>query len=270
MPKLTTHKQDKPIKMLFIGDSGSGKTGALASLVRAGFNLVIQDFDNGLDYLVNELMQDKNSDELLARVTYATLTDKMKAVAGQAMIDGVPKAFPNAMNLLTKWKTDTEDLGNISTWGRDTIFVLDSLTLASLAAFRWVQMTKQYKNPMQTYGDAQNLIENTLALLFSDNVTCHVIVNSHITFVDMESGLTKGYPSSVGKALGPKIPRYFNTCLEAKTKGSGAASKHVILTRPDGMIELKSSLPASQLPAELPLETGLAEFFKLAGALPPT
>ena len=38
MPAITAPPQDKPIKMLFMGDSSQGKTGALASLAAAGFH----------------------------------------------------------------------------------------------------------------------------------------------------------------------------------------------------------------------------------------
>lgn len=263
MPRATTYSESKAVKLLFIGDSGTGKTGALASLVEAGYTLAILDFDNGLDYLVNHLRMKPNAAELLNRVYYETCTDKFKAVAGQMIPSGVPKAFTQAMNLLTNWKTDDYDFGPLETWPEDRILVIDSLTFMSNAAFRHVDSVNHYKDPRQTYGEAQERIENVLALLYSDEVPCPVIVNSHVTFVELDTGLTKGYPSSVGKALGPKIPRYFNTCLGAKTKGSGASSKRVILTRTDGLVDLKAALPAEKLPAELPIETGLADFFKL-------
>src|SRR4030067_419490 len=81
----------------------SGKTGALASLVKAGYELAILDFDSGLDILVNVLREEKNAQELLSRVYFVTLTDKMKAVGGQMIPEGIPTAFTRAMNLLTHW-----------------------------------------------------------------------------------------------------------------------------------------------------------------------
>ena len=55
MPALSDHQSSQTTKMLFIGDSGSGKTGALASLAAAGYNLRILDVDNGVDILANLL-----------------------------------------------------------------------------------------------------------------------------------------------------------------------------------------------------------------------
>lgn len=264
MPKLTSHKEQKPIKMLFIGDSGTGKTGALASLVKEGYSLVILDFDNGLDILVNLLMEEPNADELLSRVTYATCTDKFKAINGNLVPDGQPKAYATAMKLLTNWKTDDEDLGAATTWDDKTILVVDSLTFMSNAAFRYVDFINNFKDPRMTYGSAMSLIEDTLGLLYSDAIKCNVIVNSHIAFIETDSGTNKGYPSSIGKALSPKIPRYFNTVLQAKVVGAGASAKRKIRTVPDGSIDIKTAIVPGKLPNELPLETGLADFFKAA------
>ena len=59
MPALGQHQSSDIVKMLFIGPSGAGKTGALASLASAGYNLRILDMDNGLDVLANVLNNPK-------------------------------------------------------------------------------------------------------------------------------------------------------------------------------------------------------------------
>jgi Tfp pilus assembly pilus retraction ATPase PilT len=51
MPSMLDHESNELVKILVAADSGSGKTGSLASLVDAGFNLRILDFDNGLSVL---------------------------------------------------------------------------------------------------------------------------------------------------------------------------------------------------------------------------
>ena len=52
MPTLDQHQSNDLTKMIILGDPGSGKTGGLCSLVKAGYKLAIIDFDNGLDSLV--------------------------------------------------------------------------------------------------------------------------------------------------------------------------------------------------------------------------
>jgi hypothetical protein len=262
MPKLTQHKNAHSNKLLLIGDSGSGKTGSLISLLKAGYKLVILDFDNGLDILVNACMEEPDGEKLLEQVTYATLTDKMKAVGNNVIPDGQPKAFSQAMKLLTNWKTEDEDLGPASTWDTDTVLVVDSLTLMSKAAFRYVDTINNFKDARQTFGEAMKLIESALGMLYSDSIKCHVIINSHVTYIENEAGINKGYPSSIGKALSPNIPRYFNSVLQVKVIGAGANAKRVIRTVPDGTIDLKAPVLPGKIPAELPLKTGLADFFK--------
>jgi len=51
--------------------------------------------------------------------------------------------------------------------------------------------------------------------------------------------------------------------LQAKIKGAGASAKRVITTVPDGIIDLKTSILPDRVPSELPIETGLAEYFAL-------
>lgn len=264
MPKLSAHVSQDVTKLLLIGDSGTGKTGSLVSLIKAGYKLRILDFDNGLDVLVNLLREEPNADQLLSNVTYATCIDKLKTVAGQIVPDGVPQAFPRAMNLLTNWKTEDEDLGPVASWGSDTILVIDSLTFMSRAAFLFTEVSQGFKDPRQTYGEAQKKIENALGILYSPVVKCNVIVISHITFVEPEgSAVAKGYPASIGSALSPRIPRYFNTMLQVIVKGAGANAKRVITSVPSGLVDIKTPLPPNKLPAELPIETGLADFFKI-------
>jgi len=67
--------EDKAVKMLVVGESGTGKTGALASLAKAGYNLKIADFENGLDPLIAELRDDPDA---LARVSFMQFFDKIK------------------------------------------------------------------------------------------------------------------------------------------------------------------------------------------------
>ena len=51
MANIKTHKSAEYTKLMLVGDSGSGKTTALASLANAGYNLRILDFDDGLSIL---------------------------------------------------------------------------------------------------------------------------------------------------------------------------------------------------------------------------
>lgn len=258
MPNLANHESTKITKLLLMGDSGSGKTGALASLANAGYHLHILDFDMGLDSLVHNVrrMAGENSAKVLANITYESLRDKYKGSPLGPMVDGSPTAFNTAMKLLDKW--DGEVPGK---WGPEHIVVIDSLTFLSEAAFNWAKfLNSSAKDMRQVYGAAQDAIENVLALLTGTQFQTNVIVVSHVKYIERQDGQTKGYPTSVGSALSPKIPSYFNSVALVEMTGTGKNLKRTIRTQATAMIDLKN--PASfNMVESLPIDSGLADFF---------
>lgn len=272
--KLSQHQSNEYTKMLVEGDPGSGKTGALASLVAAGYKLRILDYDNGLDVLkqyIKHQCPDKEDN-----VEFRTLRDKRKASADGPVIDGVPRAFVDGIKMLDRWryKTDTGDeidFGVPATWGPDTILCLDSLTFFAESAY-------DFREPLaprgrdgkydkrSVYGDAQNAVEKVLGLLQSEAFRTNVIVNTHIRYVDNEDGSRKGYPTAVGVALSTKMGAYFNSVALCTIKPGG---KRVIQTAATAMIDLKNPKPFAMLP-QYPIESGLADFFAVLREPPKT
>lgn len=263
MPSLRNHQSNTFTKMLLEGDSGSGKTGALASLAGAGYKLRILDFDNGLDSLKSYIVKDFG-EAALDNVEFRSLRDERKAGATGPIINGKPKAYIAALKMLDGWKYDDTDLGDPAEWGPDCILVIDSLTFLSDAAF-------DHYEPLAPKGDsgkydvravykaAQDGIESVLALLTAESFRTNVIVTSHIRYMERPDGTTKGYPTSVGSALSPVIPRYFNTVACCLTGPGGNRS---IQTQATAMLDLKNTKPfAAQKSFEI--KNGLAEFFKV-------
>lgn len=267
MPTLSHHQSNEYTKLLIEGDSGSGKTGALTSLVREGYKLRILDMDNGLETLKQFIL--KECPDKIENVEFRTLRDKRKASPLGPVIDGTPSAFIKALKMLDRWKYTNEDgtetdLGVPAEWGPDCILVVDSLTFLSDAAF-------DFREPLSpkgssgkydvraVYKDAQDAIENVLALLTSESFRTNVIVISHIRYVDNPDGTKKGYPTAVGSALSPQIPRYFNSVALCQTSAGG---KRTIQTTATAMIDLKNPKPFAMLPT-YPIETGLADFFRV-------
>ena len=255
MPSLSEHGSSKFIKLMYIGDSGTGKTGSLVSLVAAGYKLKILDMDNGLSSL-SQFIRHECPDKL-ANVEYETRRNRYKSTAQGPKVLGQPKAFTDALALMTEWSDGTDP----AEWGEDTIFVLDSLTAYGRAALEWARdMNPTAKDGRQWYFVAQKAIEDTLALLTGDDFHCNVIVISHINWRELQDGTTKGYPHAVGSALGPHIPKYFDSLLLAESSGSGKNVRRKIKTAPTNTIDLKNPAPFI-IEDELPLETGLATIF---------
>ncbi len=256
MPSLTDHTSAKFVKLLYIGDSGTGKTGSLVSLLPLGYKIHVLDLDAGLEVLKHYARQ--QAPDFIQNVDYETRRDAYKATPMGPMVKGQPKAFVESLKLIDKWSDDSTP----SDWGPDHIFVLDSLSALGRAALAWATgMNPGSKDPRQWYKAAQDALENTIATLTSEAFECNLIVTSHVNLVELKDGTTKGYANSVGKALGPVIPRYFNNMILAESSGAGKNVRRRIKTVPTGLIDLKSSNPF-QIEAELPLETGMATIFE--------
>lgn len=279
MPNVENFENSKTVKMLSIGDSGSGKTGALASLVKAGYKIRMLDFDNGIEPLLRHakdicpevLKADPNC------IHWIACQDPRTAVGGKSIPKGVPKSVPNAIKYLDHWKGKEKDgtefdFGKPCDWGSDTILALDSLTFYSKACFEYVLVLagRISSHPqIQDWGAAMDMIEGTLATLYAEDFRPHVIVNSHVSYIentDSSGSMTRGYPAALGKQLPPKVGRYFNSLVQFKSKGSGASAKRMMRTVPDTLLELKT--PLIGCPAELPIETAMAEYFRLATGSP--
>lgn len=257
------------VKGIVLGAPGSGKTGCLTSLVKAGYDLRIWDFDNLLHTLATYVKRD--CPERLASVKVQTFTDKLKATGvpavmmGNAMkvmpiADGTPTAYVNGLLALNKWKTDSEDLGNPAEWGKKSVVVIDSLTTAANAAFRYVRaMNPAGREPQADYHSAQQLIINLVTLLCAEQFKTNVLILAHISNDrDDKGNVVKGWPRSVGSALNDQLGGYFNTVLMVDAQ---VPSRRVIRTNSTGIVDLKNPIPF-KVAAELPLDTGLATFFE--------
>lgn len=251
MPTLDEHQSSEYSKLIYIGDSGTGKTGSLVSLLEDGYHFKILDMDNGLDSLVYYAKQ--QCPDKLKNVEFETLRDEYKSTKAGPMIKGSPKAFVAALDKLTEW-AEIED--------PNTFFVLDSGSAFGRAAFEWAKgMNPTSRDPRQWYFAAQQAFESTIAMLTGEQFKMNVILISHINYKEVIEGVNKGYVNAVGSALGPTIPKYFNTLLLAEASGSGSNVRRKIKTMPTGVIDLK--VPNPKVEREYPLETGLSTIIKI-------
>lgn len=283
MPPLSKHHSARTTKLLCIGDTGTAKTGALASLAAAGYNVRILDLDNGVDVLLNLLKSPKSPypKEAIDNVKYVTIREPMRNVAGkiqprQAIL------WQNAMKQLAEWKDTDEDgkeinLGPVTTWGGKDILVIDTLSALSRGAWNFTLAINGKLNSdvsgfesMRMVGYTQKLIEDFLDLIADSSIKCNVIVNSHVTYVrdpgqpkpqnETDHDPIHGYPSAIGKSLSPRIPRVFNSVLLFRVEGLGDYAKRYIYTNTQGIIATKSSAPLN-VEKRYNVEDGLAKYF---------
>lgn len=260
MGKLSNHQSNEFTKALIIGDSKAGKTGLLVSLVKAGFKLRILDYDNGLDILKNYVL--KECPDKIDNVDFRTIRDKKKMGAAGPVVDGQPRAYADGLRMMAHWKykegNDEIDLGVPATWGSDTIFVLDSLSRFSDAAYDWADAISNNPDKRSIYFDAQGAVIEAIDLLTSDNFKCNVIVIAHIRYQDQADGSKKGFPQAIGGAICHEIPQFFNTYVMVTNKGG----KRTLQTTSTPLIDLANPKPFEMQPS-YPIETGLADVFKV-------
>lgn len=259
MPSLEQHQSNEFTKLLLIGDSKSGKTGSLVSLVSAGYKLRILDYDNGLDVLAQYVRRD--CPDKLGNVEFRTLRDPRTATPLGSIVSGKPSAFVDGLKMLDRWKYGDVDLGVPAEWGRDCVLVIDSLTFMSDAAFDWreplVQKSRDGKyDGRAVYRDAQSAVADVFATITSETFRTNVVLIAHIRYVENQEGLRKGYPNAVGSALSPLIPRWFNNIVRYKN----VAGVRKIETVSSAEFDLATAKPFT-MPKEVPIETGLADIF---------
>lgn len=277
MPSILDHQSSTSTKLLLAGHSGAGKTGALMSLAAAGYKLRILDLDNGVDILKHYSTHPtspypKRCPGVGANIRYQTITEEF-TTAGKRLNPTVATVWNKVQAMMANWDDGTEPpLGPFASWGPDDILVVDSLSRLSDAAFDMVLALNGRigKRPEQAdWGLAQDLVGGFLEIVTSKTVKCNVIILAHITYIgnDAEGGVMQGFPASLGRALPPKIGRYFNTILLAKSSGQGPNAKHQIHTNTSGVIELKTTAPLAVAPV-YDISDGLAKYFEAVRGAP--
>lgn len=272
MPNLTNHKPS--LRILIVGDPGSGKTGAIGSLVDHEQELFICDFDNNLNPIPQFC---KNLDA----VHYETLVDKIVMDAnGAPKIEGVPQAWPRYVQLANKWvDSETgEDFGAPESWASNRWFVEDSMTSKGNAAMMhtlWKRKTFGKQRSFKDWGVAIEKMEGSLQMF--QGAPVNYICTAHLTRLNMEDvtetidedGETidrptvakrlppnawMRYPVCLGQKLPPKIGGYFNLVLQCVREGSGPNAKRFIKTVPEEDVDIKVPLPPKKLPPKVPLD----------------
>lgn len=261
MPKASEHKSNVLTKRLLIGDSGVGKTTALLSLVKAGFNLRIYDFDNLLDPLIIKARQE--DPKLLDKIEFMSFRDPIKTTAAGPVIDGQPRAFADSMRALDKWEDGTSP----SSWGDKYVAVIDSHTTQARAAYNWARglqgmagipegVPTKGVDTRNVFFTAQQAVMSCIALLTSATFCTNVLVIAHVKYME-QGGMIKGFPLSLGTAISPEIPTYF----PAVTLATKSGERRVLRTRSTPMIDLKDPKSFEKGYAdELPIED-LAKLF---------
>lgn len=282
--------------MLIVGYPGGGKTGAVASLLNAGYKVRLVDFEGNYQPLLAFTDPDK-----LANLDIVTFQDKLMMGPSGPEPEGIPQAFNNAMKMLKHWKYDDDgtevDLGKSAEWGPDTVVVVDSMTALGEVSMRRARkmMNKNLTNTTAAvWGMA---VEDQMAFiktLNADKNRYHVVVLAHLQMIGPETPMTTNsesqdikdlkeqmaiekaeliptrlYPRAVTKNLSTVIHKEFSSMIIAERKVKPGNKIERVLRTISGE-ELDTKMPARNVEAAYPLDTGLATIFAKLGAKAPS
>ncbi len=216
MPSLNDPNTESA-KVLLIGDSGHGKTGAKASLIAAGYKLRMIDTDRGFKIL-RSLLTDSHYPYAAymkhhgidpyepGRISYipietpidvqtVTVSKSGRNISYDILAPTSVAAWRTVLNQLREWKDEDQNLnlGPITDWGPDEVLDFDSIsTLAKMAKY-WMQSLNGHMGALEDdhgrdSGGAQELIDRLSDKVTSSKVKCNVILTTHITKIDVERG----------------------------------------------------------------------------------
>ena len=233
------------LQLLLLGDSGTGKTGSLVSLVEAGYKLYLLDLENGSKILAN-LIHERCPDKL-ENVEVEKVATKYKISSTGAQAERAPQGLGKVGRIIDKWQTVVSP---------KDIIVVDSLTALGRLCLVWSKAQNPgIKDNRQHYFNAQEVIEPLVATITHEEFPCHTITITHIDYREITKETTKGFASSVGRALGDKIPTHFNEVFRYETIGTGKGAKRIISSVSNGVVDVKNTSPSAVKPS-YPLSTG--------------
>jgi hypothetical protein len=220
---------------LLVGETGAGKTHSIRTLLTSGLEVfVIGTEPNYLDTLL-----DAAGPRSLDRLHWRSIQPMRVGIKGlQAMVkriseldfDALSKMRPdsgrassqlvNVLHTLEDFKDDKtgKSFGSVESWGADRALVVDSLSGLNLMAMDLTIGNKVTAHQGE-WGVAMGTLEKLLLNLTS-NLQCFFVLTAHLERETDE--LTQGsklMPSTLGRKLAPRLPRFFSEVILAYREG---------------------------------------------------
>lgn len=239
-----------PYTMLFIGDSGTGKTHGTTTALNAGFKVRYLSADPNCFAVVQKALREREvlvkagklkplepgqlgicvpdrAKRTAADFAATHLSSLTKSTDAAFKTNPVTRAkFNRFVNIVkaTSEFVDTlsgEPMGTIDDWGTDTLFIVDSLsTLCESIMAHTVGDKVAISQP--EWGIMQGILMQWLQFLTED-IGCHFGLIAHPNKeVDPTLGVQRIYANSLGQALNTRIPSKFSEvvwCYTTEDKG---------------------------------------------------
>jgi hypothetical protein len=237
-PKIITKPNEvKPPSVLLQGDVGTGKTDSILSFIDEGLEVfVLVTEPTGVDTLIDSARRR----EKITKIDYisklhwhlvrparlsmdmllkqADQTQKKDASELQKTDSAMcnKRDFIQFTEMLQSIQNFTDDrtgvsYGDVTTWGDDRVFVLDSLSGLSFAVSKHVAGTRGTMR-LEEYGICQELINNLVITMCGLN--CFFVLTCHLAWeVDEISQKIRKMAATIGRRLAPQLPVHFSDCV---------------------------------------------------------
>lgn len=258
----------KPPSVLLMGESGSGKTDVIATLIEAGLEVfIIVTEPNGLESLIDSIARRKLDINRLhyrvispARSGFKRLLELATTVS-VAGFDALSKMQPTNQRSMGRWITVLEALdsftddrtgqsfGDVTKLGPTCAVVVDSLSGLNLMAMDLTIGDKVTAHQGE-WGVAMGLLDKLILGLTSDLSSLFVLI-AHIEREQNEvTGASNVMASALGRKLAPRLPRFFSEVVLAYSDATGYhwSTDQVNTTLKHRALARASKLPATFLP----------------------
>lgn len=221
-------------KILLMGDSGTGKTYALQTLIDCGITPFMIATEQNAIQEMSKFPAGKFHYKFIppgpgTEVDFSSALDMLDKVnkLSYDLLTKVSDPFKQAHNKLVEVVSacnnfvsdvDGKSYGNAAKWGTDRCLILDSLSGLSDMAFALVVGNKPVR-AMPDYQVAQQSLRMLLNIAVS--IQAPFVLIAHLSREKDEiTGGTTVTASTVGQKLGPDLPRMFSDVIRAKREGN--------------------------------------------------
>lgn len=230
----------KPGSVMLLGQTGTGKTDAILTLLEAGLEVFVAVTEsNGVETLLRSVRRRKlditklhwkhcppTNMSMASMINSADQMNK-KAIGDLQKIDSpailhkhLYRTFINLLKCVENFQCDRtgRTYGDVTEWGDDRAFVIDSLSGVNLMMTQ-LQVGNRGTLTLPDYNACQLMLEQLIVTLCSSR--CFFILTGHLELEkDAISGKIKGMASTIGQKLAPKLPIHFSEVVRARREGA--------------------------------------------------